>query len=393
MRICIVTREYPPVTPRSGGIGFLYSALAPELARQGHEVCVVTAADSNHGPRHLNGVRLSVGRPPPSRFWVLEELLWGRSATKLVREAGPFDVVFAPEWGGEAWRYAFKKSSGPLVTNLVTSLAQIIAIEGWRSGGRSLRARHRIQLSLEKAQSERSDAIVACTQRVLDWSRQIWRIDDTPSVVLPCMIDVPGVRQASAGEPPEAMQTRAPTILFAGRLERRKGAHVIGPAMSEVWEQHPDAQLVMIGEDSEGPPGWPKMSEYLRHVARSRPSNLHLLGHQPIEAMYTAMAAADIVALPSLWENFSLTSLAAMAIGCPLILTTGGGYEEFSRADVDSLMVPPGETDALAAAIVRMLESPDLRRRLGESARERSEQYDVPVVTRRYADYFATVAS
>jgi glycogen synthase len=392
MRICIVTREYPPVTPRSGGIGFLYSALAPELARQGHDVWVVTAADSESGVRELDGVTLSVGRPPPSRAWMLEELLWGRSANRLVRSAGAFDVVFAAEWGGEAWRYALRKGSGPLVTNLVTSLAQIIAIEGRRSGGRSLRVRHRIQLSLERLQSERSDAIVACTQRVLDWSRDLWRIQDVPSVVLPCMIDVPGVRAAAAGDPPAGMPRDAPTILFAGRLERRKGAHVVGSAMAQVWERFPEAQFVMIGEDSDGPPGWPRMTEYLREAARSRPANLHLLGHQPIEAMYAAMAAADVVALPSLWENFSLTSLAAMAIGCPMILTTGGGYEEFSRPEIDSLMVPPGEPGPLAAAMARMLESDDLRRRLGASARERVEQYDVPRVTKRYADYFASVA-
>jgi glycosyltransferase involved in cell wall biosynthesis len=162
--------------------------------------------------------------------------------------------------------------------------------------------------------------------------------------------------------------------------------------MGEVWNQFPDAQLVMIGEDSDGPPGWPRMSEYLRQVAGSRRSNLHLLGHQPIEAMYAAMAAADVVALPSLWENFSLTSLAAMAIGSAMVLTTGGGYEEFSRPDVDGLMVAPGEPGDLAAAIIRMLGSDDLRRRLGTSARRRVEQYDVPPVTARYADYFASVA-
>jgi glycogen synthase len=391
MRICIATREYPPITARSGGIGFLYSALAPELVRQGHDVHVVTAADPEPGVRDHDGVTVTV-ESPPDGIWALQDLEWGRAASRLIREAGPFDVVFAAEWGADAWRYARRKESGPLVTDLVTSLAQIIEIEGRRSGGVSLRARHRIQLTLERMQSERSDAIAACTQRVLDWARRLWRIDDIPSAVVPCMIDVPGVRRASEGDPPAVMRRDEPTILFAGRLERRKGAQVVADAMADVWERFGDAQFVMLGEDSDGPPGWPRMSEYLEDRARSRPQNLHLIGHQPIEAMYAAMAAADVVVLPSLWENFSLTSLAAMAIGSPLVLTTGGGYEEFSRADVDCLMVPPGDSGALADAVVRMLESPDLRRRLGASARQQVEQYDVPPVTSRYAEFFASVA-
>jgi len=390
MRICIVTREYPPVTPRSGGIGYLYTALGPELVRQGHEVHVVTMADSSVPVAEQDGVTVHIGKPPRGRLRMFEDVVWGPAASRIVGRAGRFDVVFAAEWGGDAWWYARGKGNGRLVTNLVTSLAQILEIEGEHTTG--LPIKQRIMLRSERFQSEHSDALVACTQQVLDWSRRLWRIGEIPSTVLPCMIDVPGVRRMSEGDPPAAIPRDAPVILFAGRLEVRKGAHVLGRAMSEVWNRFPEAQLVMVGGDEEGPAGWSKMSEYLRDAARSHPSNLHLIDHQPIEGLYAAMAAADVVALPSLWENFSLTSLAAMAIGCPMILTTGGGYEEFSRADVDSLMVPPGDPDSLANAIVRMLESPDLRRRLGASAREHAEQYDVPAVTRRYAEYFASVA-
>ena len=74
---------------------------------------------------------------------------------------------------------------------------------------------------------------------------------------------------------------------------------------------------------------------------RPERDRFHLLGHQPPERLFPAIAAADVVALPSLWEAFGLVALEGMALGKPCVLTSGSGFEDFFRDGVHGLMLPP----------------------------------------------------
>ena len=81
---------------------------------------------------------------------------------------------------------------------------------------------------------------------------------------------------------------------------------------------------------------------------------------------------AEVAVVPSLYEGFSLPAIEAMACGVPLVATTGGALPEVVGTDGDTgLLVPPGDPGALATAIARLLDDPELRARLGESGRQR----------------------
>ncbi|HET6811526.1 MAG TPA: glycosyltransferase family 4 protein [Acidimicrobiales bacterium] len=81
---------------------------------------------------------------------------------------------------------------------------------------------------------------------------------------------------------------------------------------------------------------------------------------------------AEVAVVPSLYEGFSLPAIEAMACGTPLVATTGGALPEVVGRDGETgLLVPPGDPDALAGALVRALGDPDLRRRLGAAGRAR----------------------
>jgi glycogen synthase len=76
--------------------------------------------------------------------------------------------------------------------------------------------------------------------------------------------------------------------------------------------------------------------------------------------------------VPSLYEGFSLPAAEAMATGTPLLATTGGAIPEVAGRDGETcLAVPPGDSEALAAGLVRLLGDPELRARLGAAGRER----------------------
>ncbi len=273
MRLCLVSREYPPITSYTGGIGTTFAAIARALARQGHDVHVVTITTAS--PRRVrdDGVEVSVmRRPNPERLWFLEDVLWTVPVTDRLRRLGRFDVVLGAEWGGDLALYSTRKGRGPLATNLTTSLEQALHISpGWRRS-RRMRARHAMQRRLERAQTERSDLLIASSHAILDWTRELWDIDDIPSVVLPNGVDVARVRSSAEGPLPDGFPEDGPVVAFSGRLEGRKGVQVLVPAMHEVWQRFPSARLVLMGRDGDWEGG--RMSDHLRGARRRarRPS-------------------------------------------------------------------------------------------------------------------------
>jgi glycosyltransferase involved in cell wall biosynthesis len=393
MRLCILTREFPPVTRYTGGIGTQYAILAAELARQGHDVHVVTVApDASGGDRSIEGIELHLlSAGVVAHLRPVADIGWSLAVDRALRKLGSFDVVYAAEWGADAWRYAHHRGSGALVTNLTSSYVLMLEASGRT---RSLRGRLglAVQGSLERAQAERSDAIVACSQAILERLRVHWDIGGIRSAVLPNTLDVARTRAlAATGDLPRGFPTGGPVVAFSGRLEVRKGVHELVAAMLEVWESRPEVNLVLLGGEGRARRGG--MSRRLRELAGKHADRLYLLGHQPPERLFPAIAAADVVALPSRWEPFGIAALEAMALGSPLILTSGSGFEEFFERERDGLMVPPREPGSLAHAIGRLLDDPSLCRRLGPAAAATAELYDAPAVTRQHVDFFERLAS
>ncbi len=94
--------------------------------------------------------------------------------------------------------------------------------------------------------------------------------------------------------------------------------------------------------------------------------------------------------MPSLYEGFSLPAIEAMACGVSLVATTAGALPEVVGTDGETgLLVPPDDPGALAAAIGRLLDDADLRRRLGAAGRERVlGRYTWPVTAAGTADEY-----
>jgi len=86
------------------------------------------------------------------------------------------------------------------------------------------------------------------------------------------------------------------------------------------------------------------------------------------------LQAADMLVMPSLWEGLPLALLEAMACGLPVVGYAIDGLSDVVEDGRHGLLVPKGDTAALAAACRRLVEDPELRERLGRSGRELVEQ-------------------
>jgi glycosyltransferase involved in cell wall biosynthesis len=119
------------------------------------------------------------------------------------------------------------------------------------------------------------------------------------------------------------------------------------------------------------------------------------LGH--VDDMATLLGSVDVVVLPSYREGLPRTLVEAAACGLPLITTDVAGCREVVSDGIDGLLVPKGDSAALAQAILRLQDSPEFARQLGDAARTKARaQFDEHIVIERtlevYGELFQPVA-
>ena len=105
-------------------------------------------------------------------------------------------------------------------------------------------------------------------------------------------------------------------------------------------------------------------------------------------------ADADILVLPSHAEGLAMAVLEGLSYGLAVVTTPVGAHPEVIEPGISGLFVPPGDVDALAAALQRLIDDKDLRRRLGMAARLRFlEKFDVRAYAGRLAQLHRNVLS
>ena len=127
-----------------------------------------------------------------------------------------------------------------------------------------------------------------------------------------------------------------------------------------------DAELVVVGKRPKRGPIVDAIERFQMTGAIRFETGLDWL------SLVELYATAEVAAVPSLYEGFSLPAIEAMSCGLPVVATTGGALREVAGSDGDAaLLVPPGDAGALAAALARLIDDRDLRTRLGTAGRAR----------------------
>ena len=163
----------------------------------------------------------------------------------------------------------------------------------------------------------------------------------------------------------------APTILFVGGLEPRKGLELLILAMSRVRVVHPRARLQVVAKAGFRGVDHVQWFEHLadRAGVRDRVEFSESVNQDELLGLYSS---ADIVALPSRNEGWGLSLMEAMACGRPVVATKVGGIPELVRDGVDGVLVEPEDVLGLGEAISTLLDDSELRRRMGSSGRARA---------------------
>ena len=159
----------------------------------------------------------------------------------------------------------------------------------------------------------------------------------------------------------------APVVLTVGRwvaAERYKGVDHLIRAIAQTRAEIPNLNLVAIGSGDDLP--------RLRSLATELgvASQVHFFENLSREQVAACYSRADVFALPSSGEGFGLVFLEAMAFSKPIIAAASAGAIDVVENDVSGLLVPPGDPEKLAHALVRLLRDASLRKRLGQRGGE-----------------------
>jgi glycogen(starch) synthase len=176
-----------------------------------------------------------------------------------------------------------------------------------------------------------------------------------------------------------------PRVLFVGRLAPQKGVHTLVAAVCLL--EDPNAQILLVGDGPERP----SLEREVRRLGLE--GRVHLLGFVPHDRLPAVLTHADLLVLPSLYEELGTVLLEAMWAGLPVVASKTGGIPDVVTDGVNGLLVPPSDAEALARAIDRALTNTHLARRLGAAARERAKDYDWDVLAERVLEAYRDVTA
>jgi glycosyltransferase involved in cell wall biosynthesis len=393
MHFLHVAQLYHPV---ASGAGRYFREIGERLAAEGHQVTVLAtdAYDLEHvwapGKRRVeqpaqiyNGVRIirfpirRIPGPPivyPILRRLMVEISRAPGTAPLLRrmamltprlpdmqrffqqQAGPFELIHATNITLDFAIFpAFDFARAQAIPFVVTPFVHLGA-PGDRALLRYYSMRHQIDLL------RRSDRVIVMTGLEADAlaARGVprERLRRVGVGVNPAEV-AGGQGQRFRTE----QQVDGPLVLYVGALAYDKGAVHLIEAMQRLWAQGENATLALIGAPLA------HFTEFYHRLPAADKARIRLLPYAPDQVKHDALAAADLFAMPSRTDTFGIAYLEAWCYGLPVVGARAGGVPDVIEDGCDGLLVPFGDTSALAGAVGRLLHDRQAAQQLGAAGR------------------------
>jgi phosphatidylinositol alpha-mannosyltransferase len=364
LRIALVTEYY---YPHLGGVCEHVHFFAREARRRGHHVDVITshipgAEEQPHvirlgrsQPVYANGsqARITLG-------WHLR-----RDMRRVLRQ-GKYDIVHVHSPLTPVLPIlAIEEADCPVVGTFHTYFDRSF---GYTLGRRFFQKR----LDMLSAAVAVSNSTTVALNRYFDADWQI----------IPNGIDT-DVFHPSA-PPPPGMSRDVPTILFLGRFDPRNGLSTLIDSFRRVKSRGSrgrQAKLVVVGDG-------PLREHYYKQANGDK--DIAFVG-AVLEGRPSYYAHSAVYACPTTKASFGITLLESMACETPVVCSDILGFRDVVVNEREALMVPCGDRDELADALVRVLDDEGLAIQLGTTGRQNSLEYSWARVTSRVLDVYQTV--
>lgn len=357
MRIVLISWEYPPLVV--GGLAAHVHGLATAYARIGHEPVVLTRAHP-YAPDDsvVEGVR--VLRAHVDQPWIppdnpLAQVISGNhQIAQLTHRLGDWrpDVVHSHDWlaawAGDTVRTQYQ----------VPYVATIHATELGRHQGYLSNPTSEGISAAEWWLTYEAQRVICCSAFMVDEVVRSFQVPRDKTFNVPNGVDPE--RWRLAGAAPRG--AHGPLIVSWGRLEYEKGFQTLLGAVARLAGRIDGLRCALVGRGT--------YSDELHGIARGMGIE-HLVqfaGFVSDEELVRLLNEASCAVIPSMYEPFGIVALEAMAAGAPLVASDSGGLHEVLDGTGAGLLFAPGNADALAGAVMRMLTEPGLAQACQEAA-------------------------
>ena len=174
------------------------------------------------------------------------------------------------------------------------------------------------------------------------------------------------------------------TITYIGRLETRKGVHLLIDVIPEVIKTHPKVVFKFIGRSLSSPDTAISMKSYLKKHLATYTKNIEFVDEQTQEQLFAHLASSSICIFPSIWENFPNVCLEAMAAARCIVGSKNGGMSEM-LADGAGVLISPHRTNQIVSKLNDLLSHADKRLAYGIAARKKVlSDYNEDIIFKNY---------
>jgi len=338
MKVAILVSMFAPFY----GISKVAALQAGSFASQGHQVSIFALRAEMEPPP---GVQLEIlGMPKGFLTEKAFRLLFPLNLIgqiRWVRKLSGFAVAYSHDYPMNWLAYLAKKLSGTKYVyyhhHFDLPEAFPTLLERWYT---------RLRFLMEKWTVKKADAVIAISQFS---ARQIRELTGLDSEVIYNRIDSQKFRPGLDGNRIREKHNLAnvPIILFVGFVAPRKRIELLIQVLNIVKQQIPDVRLLIVGRHP--------YRDYSERLRRMADSSVVFAGEVSEEDIPHYYAAADVCATASIMEGFNLFLAEAQACGKPVIAFDIGAHREVVREETTAVLVPDGDTKAMAAAIVKFL--------------------------------------
>ena len=371
LRIGFLTSEYPTAS-YNGGIGSYVCQMAHTLAELGHSVHVLLCAPLPESltwdgpvPVHTIGMPEAVSylrRPLGKRLGMTLAIRLAEVAKRYGLE-----LLEAPEYLGlTAFLSLVKPPSLRVIVRLHTCSSICRFLNQYRPTALRARLNDSVQDWLERRAIQTADSVTAISNATVDLTSKILKLRREHFFVT-----ANPVNDLYFSPSMDGSFSAEPLVLFAGRLEWRKGPDVLISALPKILEHHPSARFCLAGGDTTSGPNGTSMHCYLSsRVPEQARARVEFAGFLRPEELLRRYHESTICAFPSRWEGFGLVAAEAMACGKPVIVSDTPGFREIIVDRVTGIFARSEDPQDLAASVSLLLRDSPLRQRLGCAARE-----------------------
>jgi glycogen(starch) synthase len=345
LRVLLLSREFPPVM--GGGLGRHVQGLSTALAEAGHRVTVLTREVSGCArEEHAGAVRvLRLPTAPPHPLAVDHALTMGA----LAATAGDrYDIVHVHD---------------PVMAPAAVAVAR-------RLGAGLVATVHTVGTGpapVPDAAVRAAVRVVVCSRFMLRRVVELLHLPPRRVAIVGEGAD-PRIWQAGAGAVAAARLRFAgvgPLIGYAGRLVADRGVADLITALPVLRQRNPGLRAVIAGDG-------PERAQLRRQARLLRLERaVSFTGYLDHGDLVAILAATDALVVPGGNESSGMIALEGAAAGTPLAVAGTGGLAELVESGVTAVTFPPGDPDALAGAVDRLLADRVFARRLAARARMR----------------------